>query len=296
VKPARFLYAAPETIDEVLDLLNAHGDEAKLLAGGQSLMPLMNMRLARPAVMIDINRVRELDYVKHEDGALRIGAMVRQRAAERHPLVGRHLPSMPQALYWVGHTQIRARGTIGGSLVHADPAAELPAVAALHGATFVLRQKSSERVLTAADFFVTYLTTAIAPTELLTEVRIPALPAGTGTSVLEVSRRHGDFAMAGAAAAVQLDGDGRCAGTSRASSPSARSRRRPETRRRKPRDAGPGAGRGTHGVVLRQRSRGDAAVARAEDARRRPAGGSAPHRNAPGLRARRVRRVHDPVR
>ncbi|MBM3525843.1 MAG: xanthine dehydrogenase family protein subunit M [Alphaproteobacteria bacterium] len=211
MKPARFLYAAPETVDEVLDLLNAHGDEAKLLAGGQSLMPLMNMRLARPAVVIDLNRVRALDGVDEADGALRFGAMVRQRTAEKHALVRGALPMLPQALAWVGHTQVRTRGTIGGSLVHADPAAELPAVAALHEATFVLRKKSSERVLAAADFFITYLTTAIAPTELLTEIRIPALPAGTGTSVLEVSRRHGDFAMAGAAGGVKLDGDGRCA-------------------------------------------------------------------------------------
>ncbi len=209
MKPAAFLYAAPETVEETLGLLADHGADAKLLAGGQSLMPLLNMRLARPAVLIDLNRVSGLDYIWPSAGDVRIGAMTRQRTAERSPVVAVRLPLMAEALRWVGHPQIRNRGTIGGSLVHADPSAELPAVAAALGATFVVAGREGTRLLSSNEFFVGYLTTAIEPTEVLTEVRFPALPPGAGYAFLEVARRHGDFALVGAAAVVHSAAGGR---------------------------------------------------------------------------------------
>jgi len=208
VKPAPFDYAAPESVEETLALLAEYGADAKLLAGGQSLMPLLNMRLARPAVIIDLNRVAALDYVKAADGEVRIGALVRQRAAERSPVVAQHLPLVSDALQWVGHPQIRNRGTIGGSLAHADPSAELPAVAAALGATFVVAGSDGERTLASEDFFQGYLSTAIGATEVLTEVRFPAMAADQGWAFVEIARRHGDFALVGAAAVVHA-ADGR---------------------------------------------------------------------------------------
>ncbi len=208
MKPAPFDYAAPESVEETLALLAEYGADAKLLAGGQSLMPLLNMRLARPAVIIDLNRVAALDYVKAADGEVRIGALVRQRAAERSPVVAQHLPLVSDALQWVGHPQIRNRGTIGGSLAHADPSAELPAVAAALGATFVVAGSDGERTLASEDFFQGYLSTAIGATEVLTEVRFPAMAADQGWAFVEIARRHGDFALVGAAAVVHA-ADGR---------------------------------------------------------------------------------------
>ncbi len=209
MKPAAFAYAAPDTVEETLALLGEYGADAKLLAGGQSLMPLLNMRLARPSVLIDLNRVAALDYITSANGEVRIGALTRQRAAERSRVVAAHLPLVTEALRWVGHAQIRNRGTIGGSLAHADPSAELPAVASALGATFVIAGQGGERLLSPEEFFVTYLTTAIEPTEVLTEVRFPAMPTGVGCAFVEVARRHGDFALVGAAAVVHPAGGGR---------------------------------------------------------------------------------------
>lgn len=204
MKPAPFEYAAPESLDEVLALLAEYGPDAKLLAGGQSLMPLLSMRLARPAVVIDLNRVATLDYVRVGNGEIRIGALTRQRAAERSHAVAQRLPLMVEALRWVGHPQIRNRGTVGGSLAHADPSAELPAVAAALGATFVVAGSDGERILSSQAFFRGYLSTAIEATEVLTEVRFPEMTAGQGGAFVEVARRHGDFALVGAAAVVRL--------------------------------------------------------------------------------------------
>ena len=212
MKPAPFDYAAPETIEETLALLGEYGADAKLLAGGQSLMPLLNMRLARPSVLIDLNRVSALDYVKVSDGEVRIGALTRQRTAERSLVVAKHLPLMTDALRWVGHAQIRNRGTIGGSLAHADPSAELPAVAAALGATFVVAGQGGMRLLLPEEFFVGYLTTAIAPAEVLTEIRFPKMAADAACAFVEVARRHGDFALVGAAAVVHPAGAGTGAG------------------------------------------------------------------------------------
>ncbi len=205
MKPASFQYAAPATVEDTLALLRAHGAEGKVLAGGQSLVPLLNMRLARPSVIIDLNGVSELDYIRVEDGEVAIGAMTRQRTAERSPVVARALPLLADALPLVGHLQIRTRGTIGGSMAHADPAAELPAVLAALDGSVVVRGRRGARRLRAEAFFVSYLTTALRPDELLVEVRLPAHQRH-GTAFLEVSRRHGDYALVGVAAAVLMTG------------------------------------------------------------------------------------------
>lgn len=211
MKPAPFDYYAPTELAEALALLAEYGDEAKILAGGQSLMPMLNMRLSTPAVVVDINRLSELDYVTpRPDGGLAIGALTRQRQLERSPLVREPYPLLAAALPLIGHFQIRNRGTIGGSLVHADPAAELPAVCVALEAEFVVQSASDQRVLAAEDFFVTYLTTAIAPEEMLTEICLPAWPAHWGWDVQEVCRRQGDFALVGAISLLQIDANARC--------------------------------------------------------------------------------------
>jgi carbon-monoxide dehydrogenase medium subunit len=212
MKPAPFEYFAPATLGEAVSLLEQHEGEAKVLAGGQSLVPLLNMRLARPAVLIDLGKLAELDYIRDANGGLAIGAMTRKRAVERSELVERRQPLLLAATRLVGHPQIRNQGTVGGSLAQADPAAEYPAVAVALDAQVRAVGPGGERTIDAADFFVTYLTTALEPAELLTEAHWPALGARTGWSIQEVARRHGDFAMAGAALTVTLDGGGRCSG------------------------------------------------------------------------------------
>jgi CO/xanthine dehydrogenase FAD-binding subunit len=215
MKPPAFDYVAPGTVGEAAALLAQHDGEAKILAGGQSLMPLLNMRLARPGLLVDLGRVSGLDYIREVDGGLAIGAMTTQRTVERSTVVASRNPVLHAAVRYIAHPQIRNRGTIGGSLAHADPAAECPAIALALDAELRVTGSGGagqERVIPAADFFVTYLTTALAPTEVLTEVRFPALPDGTGWSFMEVARRHGDFALAGAVATLALDRSGRCAG------------------------------------------------------------------------------------
>lgn len=197
MKPAAFEYFAPESVEEAVDLLQAHADDAKVLAGGQSLVPLMNMRLARPAVIVDINRIHALEYIEAGPAALRMGALTRQRAAETSPLVADRCPLLRDALRLVGHAQIRNRGTIGGSIAHADPSAELTAVLVALGGDVTAKGPRGTRAIPAADLFVTYLTTSLDPGEVLTEVRFPVLAAGAGWSWMEIARRHGDFALAG---------------------------------------------------------------------------------------------------
>jgi CO/xanthine dehydrogenase FAD-binding subunit len=211
VKPPRFEYVAPTTVAEVVALLAEHGGEAKLLAGGQSLMPLLNMRLARPAVLIDINRVAGLDHIREAGGRLAIGAMTRKRAVEDSALVRSRQPLLHAATRLVAHPQIRNRGTVGGSLAQADPAAEYPAVAVALDAELDAVGPRGRRTIAAADFFVTYLSTALEPAEVLIEARFPVLPERTGWAVTEISRRHGDFAITGVALTVTLDRSGRCA-------------------------------------------------------------------------------------
>ena len=197
-------YEAPTTIAEAVDLLAEHQDEASVLAGGQSLIPLMALRLARPAVLIDINGLTELSLVAVNDGRVAIGAMTREYVAEESATVGDAVPLLAAALPLIGHEAIRNRGTIGGSLAHADPAAELPAVALALDAEFVVRGRAGERVIPAADWFEGYLATSRRPDELLTEVRFPAAGPGTGVAFQEVARRHGDFAIVGLAVSLTL--------------------------------------------------------------------------------------------
>jgi carbon-monoxide dehydrogenase medium subunit len=197
-------YEAPTSVAEAVDLLAEHQDEASLLAGGQSLIPLMALRLARPAVLIDINGLSELVGVSVTDGTVAIGAMTREYVAEDSATVGDTVPLLAAALPLIGHDAIRSRGTIGGSLAHADPAAELPAVALALDAEFVVRSRAGERVIPAADWFEGYLATSRRPDEILAEVRFPAAGPGTGVAFLEVARRHGDFAIVGLAVSLTL--------------------------------------------------------------------------------------------
>jgi aerobic carbon-monoxide dehydrogenase medium subunit len=197
-------YEAPTAVPEAVELLAEHADEASVLAGGQSLIPLLALRLARPAVLIDINGIDELSGVSATDGWVAIGAMTRECVAEESEALASTVPLLTAALPLIGHEAIRSRGTIGGSLAHADPAAELPAVARALDAEFVVRGPSGERVIPAAEWFEGYLTTSRRPDELLVEVRFPAAGRGTGTSFQEVARRHGDFAIVGLAASLTL--------------------------------------------------------------------------------------------
>ena len=199
-------YEAPTTVAEAIDLLAEHLDEASVLAGGQSLIPLLALRLARPAVLIDINGVDELSGVSATDGWMAIGAMTREYVAEESEAVADTVPLLAAALPLIGHEAIRSRGTIGGSLAHADPAAELPAVARALDAEFVVRGQSGERVIPAAQWFEGFFTTSRRPDELLVEVRFPTAGRGTGISFQEVARRHGDFAIVGLAASLTLSG------------------------------------------------------------------------------------------
>ena len=211
MKPARFDYYAPESVDEALNLLQQYGDDAKVLAGGQSLMPLMAMRLARPSVIVDINRLSQLAQISPSpEGGLTIGALTRQRAVERSDLVQQRNPLLSAIMPHIGHFQIRNRGTVGGSLAHFDPSAELPAFAVASGAELVVNSAAGQREVSTRDFFVTYFATAIEPGELLTGVRVPALEPGWGWGFEEVCRRHGDFALVGAIALVHLDSAGAC--------------------------------------------------------------------------------------
>ena len=205
MKPPKFEYEAPASVAEVLEQLRDHGSDAKLLAGGQSLVPLLNFRLTRPAIIIDLNRVPDLAYVREQNGHLAIGALTRQRTIENSDAVRRRSPLLHEATRLIGHLPIRSRGTIGGSLAHADPAAEDPAVIMALDGVMVLKSHRGERTVAAADFFRGLLTTAIEPDELLCEIDIPAARAGSGWAFEEISRRHGDFALAGTAALIAIE-------------------------------------------------------------------------------------------
>lgn len=205
MKPPPFEYHAPATVAETASLLSDHGEDAKVLAGGQSLMPLLNFRLARPAAIVDINGVEELNYLRREDGWLAVGALVRQRAAELSALVTATCPLLAEALPFIGHFQIRNRGTVVGSLAHADPAAELGAVALALGAELRIQSARGIRTVPAEQFFISYLTTALSPDELLVEARFPAARPRTGYAFAEFARRDGDFALVGVAAIVEQD-------------------------------------------------------------------------------------------
>jgi carbon-monoxide dehydrogenase medium subunit len=210
MKPAPFAYVAPRTLPEALTLLARHGDEGKALAGGQSLLPVLNFRLAQPTVLVDLNGVHELEGLEATAEGLRMGALTRHRALEREPLVGAHAPLLAEAVHHIAHPQIRNRGTVGGSLAHADPKAELPALAVALGARFRLQKEGAERWVDARDFYVGLFTTALEPDELLTEIVWPPLGERTGCAFEEVARRHGDYAQVGVAAVIRVDAAGRC--------------------------------------------------------------------------------------
>ncbi len=211
MKPPPFRYYAPETVEETLALLAEHAWDAKLLAGGQSLVPAMNFRLASPAVLIDLNRVVGLQGIEPLDnGGISLGAMTRQRTVEHSEVVRQRAPLLHEVMPWIAHPQIRSRGTIGGSIAHADPASELPAVMVALGAQFRSQGPEGERTIPAEDFFLGLLMTALTPDELLTGIEIPALPERTGVAFTEFARRHGDYAIVGVAAVITLDTDGVC--------------------------------------------------------------------------------------
>ena len=223
MKPAPFDYFDPTTVEETLGLLGEFGDEAKLLAGGQSLMPMLNLRLARPSKLVDINGVTALAHLGTDGDDLLIGALTRQRTLEDADLPDGAWSLLPRALHHVGHVHIRNRGTVGGSIAHADPAAELPAAFCALGARMVIRGPSGEREVPAETFFRGYFTTAVGPDELLTAIRVPPWPTRSGAAFVEVARRHGDFAQVGVAAALAIgdEGEVRRAGIAvRASRPS----------------------------------------------------------------------------
>lgn len=209
MKPAAFDYATPSSVDEVLALLERDPEESSVLAGGQSLVPLLNMRMARPRLVVDLNGVEGLDAVEVADGGqVRLGSMVRQRRLEVDPELRRRLPLVAEAAQQIAHVAIRMRGTVGGSLAHADPAAELPATVTALGGRMLIRGRGGTRSVPADQFFIGPLTSAIEPGELLVGVELDQPPRGTGWAFVEVARTHGAFALAGAAALVRLDGAG----------------------------------------------------------------------------------------
>jgi carbon-monoxide dehydrogenase medium subunit len=208
MKPPLFDYRTPSSLDEALALRSEYSDDSTVLAGGQSLIPMLNLRLAHPAVLIDLGGVAEVAGISELNGGVSLGAMTRQREAERSDLIRERAPLVQQALAHVGHPTIRNRGTVGGSLAHADPAAELPAVCIALDAELVARSATAERTIAAEDFYVGFMSTSLAPDELLVEVRIPAVAGTLGTAFVEIARRHGDFALVGVAAAIALDSEG----------------------------------------------------------------------------------------
>jgi len=210
MKPSAFEYFTASTVAEAISLLERYEDEAKIIAGGQSLVPMMNFRVAQPEVLIDINGIKELDYIRQEDDEIVIGALTRERDLELSPLVQEKCPILLKAISLIGHASIRTRGTIGGSLVHADPAAEIPV--AIYGLDTKMRVvgPSGERTLEPEEFFLSYLTTSLEPSEILVEVRIPVLPQKTGWSFVELTRRRGDFYIVAVATVLFMEEGGVC--------------------------------------------------------------------------------------
>ncbi|HKY54436.1 MAG TPA: xanthine dehydrogenase family protein subunit M [Anaerolineales bacterium] len=212
MKPAPFEYHAPASIEQAVELYSHYNGEAKILAGGQSLVPAMNFRVVQPSVLIDLNRVAELSYIREDEGVIRIGSMARERHLEFDESIAKRTPLLHEAVPFIAHPQIRNRGTIGGSIVHADPAAELPVLMTALSARLKARNASSERWIDAQDFFVGMFTTALEPDEVLVEIELPFMPQRTGWSFMEVAPRAGDYAMMGVAALVTLDEAGKCEG------------------------------------------------------------------------------------
>jgi len=212
MKPAPFEYYAPDSLEQAVDLFSQYVGDGKILAGGQSLVPAMNFRVVQPSVLIDLNRVGELSYIREDGDVIRIGAMTRERQLEFDSSIAKWTPLLHEAVPFIAHPQIRNRGTIGGSIVHADPAAELPVLMTALNARLKAKSVSGERWVDAKDFFVGMFTTALEPNEILIEIELPFMPARTGWSFVEVAPRAGDYAMMGVAALVTLDANGKCKG------------------------------------------------------------------------------------
>ncbi len=211
MKPASFEYVAPKTVEEALAYLKEHGWDAKALAGGQSLIPMMNFRLAQPSVLIDLNHISELFYIRPDDnGGLQIGAMSRHFQVEKDALIAERAPLISETLPKIGTTQIRSRGTFGGSISHADPSAELPAVSLALDAQYKLKSQSGERTVPASEFILGMYTTQLEPEELLVEILVPPMEPRTGWAIVEVARRPHDFAIVGTIAVVTLDNKDVC--------------------------------------------------------------------------------------
>jgi carbon-monoxide dehydrogenase medium subunit len=211
MKPAPFKYYAPTTVEEALARLAEHGYDAKALAGGQSLIPTMNFRLAQPSVLVDLNHIPKLFYIKPDkDGGVLVGAMTRESQVENDVLIAERAPLVHETMPHIAHPQIRSRGTFGGCIAHADPAAELPAVSLALDARFRVQRNSGERWIPANKFFIGFFTTALEPDELLVEIALPPMPPRSGWSFQEVARRHGDYALVGVAAVVSLDDREQC--------------------------------------------------------------------------------------
>jgi carbon-monoxide dehydrogenase medium subunit len=210
MKPAPFEYHVPDSLEQALDLKSQYADGAKILSGGQSLVPAMNFRVVQPSVLIDLNRVNELGFIREEGEAIRIGAMARERHLEFEASIEKRTPLLHEAVPFIAHPQIRNRGTIGGSIVNADPAAELPVLMLALNARLKAKNKSGERWIDANNFFAGMFTTALASDEILVEIELPFMPARTGWSFMEVAPRAGDYALMGVAALVTLDEDGKC--------------------------------------------------------------------------------------
>ncbi|MEH7126533.1 xanthine dehydrogenase family protein subunit M [Bacillus sp. JJ1773] len=209
MKPAVFEYYSPTTLKEALELLDEFGFSAKIISGGQSLIPMMNMRLARPEVLIDINKVEELNYIRITDSEIQIGGLTRHYQVEQSKEIEDIYPMIIEGMKLIGHSQIRSRGTIGGSVVHADPTAELPVMLSTIGATITLASSEGYRTITTDEFFLTYLTTTMEMNEILVSIQIPRPPANTGNAIDEFTLRKGDFAIVLAAASVTLDESGK---------------------------------------------------------------------------------------
>jgi len=210
MKPAPFEYYAPDSLEQALSLMSQYTGEAKILAGGQSLVPAMNFRVVQPTILIDLNRIEQLSYIREESEVIRIGSMARERHLEFDSAIAKRTPLLHEAVPFIAHPQIRNRGTIGGSIVNADPAAELPVLMLALSARLKAKSVSGERWIDAQDFFMGMFTTALEPDEILVEIELPASPSRTGWSFMEVAPRAGDYALMGVAALVTLDENKRC--------------------------------------------------------------------------------------
>jgi 2-furoyl-CoA dehydrogenase FAD binding subunit len=210
MKPAPFDYYRVQTIDEAVELLSEYGDDSKIISGGQSLIPMLNFRLARPKVLIDISNIKNRNKIESDLTGIRVAGTTLQRYLEKSKVIQEELPILHEAIQHIGHIQIRNSGTVGGSIVHADPASELPAVSLVLDAEYEIKSISDKYTVAAEDFFVTYMTTTIQPDEILSSILFKKPPKNSGWGFHEIARREGDFALAGSAAVIGLDGDGKC--------------------------------------------------------------------------------------